>query len=80
MDYLEVGCRRGPDPVTRRYNLYRTSVVNDTLAVHVATFDATLGEAYNRENCERARALFQAQPGVQTKFWCERVRMPKRAP
>jgi len=26
---------------------------------------------YNLENCEVARDLFQAQPGVKVEFWCE---------
>ena len=52
--------------------LYRNSVSDSNMRIHVATFDATDGEAYNRENCQVAQALFQAQPGVKTKFWCEK--------
>jgi hypothetical protein len=40
----------------------------------LATFDASDG---NKENCEQAQALFQAQPGVKTKFWCEKGRFKK---
>ena len=50
------------------------SVLDENMRIHVATFDAAGGEAYNRGNCEQAQALFQAQPGVKTKFWCEKGR------
>ncbi len=55
----------------RTYTLYRNSVMDKSMRIHVATFDSTDGEAYNRENCEQAATLFQAQSGVKTKFWCE---------
>ena len=54
------------------YTLYRTSAASDSLRVHVATFDAAEGEIYNRDNCEHARHLYQQQPGVTTRFWCEK--------
>ena len=56
------------------YTLYRTSAVNggEKWRVHVATFDAGDDVKYNRENCETAKSLFQAQPGVSVTFWCER--------
>jgi hypothetical protein len=57
--------------------LYRNSVTDENMRIHVATFDAADGEAYNRGNCEQAKALFQAQPGVKTKFWCEKGRFKK---
>jgi hypothetical protein len=41
------------------------------MRLHVATFDAVDGIAYNRGNRDQARDLFQGQPGVKTKFWCE---------
>jgi hypothetical protein len=44
------------------------------LRLHVATFDAADGAAYNSGNCETARMLFQQQPGVTVRFWCERGR------
>jgi hypothetical protein len=60
------------------YTLYRDTLVeNVTPRIHVATFDAGDNEQYNRENCEQARKLFQAQPSVQTKFWCEKGRFKK---
>ncbi len=54
------------------YTLYRNSVIDKTMRLHVATFDAKDGEKYNQENCEIARELFQKQDGVITKFWCEK--------
>lgn len=57
--------------------LYRNSITDENMRLHVATFDATDGEAYNRGNCEQAQQLFQAQQGVKTKFWCEKGRFKK---
>jgi len=54
------------------FTLYRNSVGDENMRIHVATFDAAEGNGYNRGNCEQARELFQAQPGVKTKFWCEK--------
>jgi hypothetical protein len=60
------------------YTLYRTSVVLPDARLHVGTFDAADGgERYNRENCEQALELFQAQPGIKTRFWCEKGRFRK---
>lgn len=46
----------------------------EALRVHVATFDAGEGEEYNRENCQTAQQLFQSQPGVTVRYWCEKGR------
>ncbi len=59
------------------YTLYRNSVIDKTMRLHVATFDAKDGEKYNQENCEIARELFQKQDGVITKFWCEKGKFEK---
>ena len=59
------------------YVLYRNSVTDKDMRLHVATFDASEGEGYNHENCEQAKELFQAQSGVKTKFWCEKGRFKK---
>lgn len=53
------------------FTLYRSSAFDQLARVHVGTFDAADGVDYNRENCELARQLFQAQPGVKVRFWCE---------
>lgn len=54
------------------YTLYRDSPVSSSMRVHVATFNTSDGEAYNKENCQLAERLFQGQPGVTVKFWCEK--------
>ena len=56
------------------YTLYRNSATNggESLRLHVATFDARDGEAYNMGNCQIAEQLFQKQPGVTVKYWCEK--------
>ena len=54
------------------YTLYRNSVLDANMRVHVGTFDAADGEKYNSENCKVAADLFQRQDGVKTKFWCEK--------
>lgn len=56
------------------YTLYRNSVTNESMRMHVATFDATEGEGYNQGNCEIARELFQNQHGVKVRFFCEKGR------
>ena len=63
------------------YRLYRTSAANSDVPgrIHVATFDsceaaATPENNYNGDNCEIARSLFQRQPGVMVRYWCEKVR------
>jgi hypothetical protein len=56
------------------YSLYRTSLVEGVSKVHIATFDTSNGGDYNLENCQLAAELFQNQPGVKTKFWCEQGR------
>jgi hypothetical protein len=53
------------------FTLYRNSALDAKMRLHVATFDATDGAVYNRENCDQARELFQGQSGLKTKFWCE---------
>ena len=54
------------------FTLYRNSVTDENMRVHVASFNTTEGKAYNKGNCEQAQQLFQAQPDIKTKFWCEK--------
>lgn len=54
------------------YTLYRTGMKHPETRMHVASFDADKDVEYNKKNCELAQQLFQSQPGVTTKFWCER--------
>ena len=59
------------------YTLYRNSVGADSARIHVATFDAAEPGDYNRQNCEQARELFQAQTAIKTRFWCEKGRFAR---
>jgi len=59
------------------YTLYRNSVLDASMRLHVATFDSADGQEYNAENCNVAADLFQRQDGVQTRFWCEPGRYHK---
>lgn len=63
-------CREGGEP----YTLYRSSAIKEHVRIHVATFDADAGSHYNKDNCEIARELFQIQPGVTVRYWCEQGR------
>lgn len=61
------------------FTLYRTSPGTNgaSMRLHVATFDAADDESYNNGNCEIARGLFQGQPGVTIRYWCEKGRFRK---
>jgi hypothetical protein len=64
-------------PESKVYTLYRSGVFQPTMRIHIATFDADdeqSTEEYNHDNCEQTRGLFQTQPGVGTKYWCEKGR------
>ena len=65
---LIVGCSNSESS----YTLYRNSVTDENLRIHVATFDATDGHNYNMSNCQIAQDLFLKQDGVKTRFWCEK--------
>ena len=52
--------------------LYRNSLLNSEMRIHIATFNSKDGYAYNSENCFLAAKLFQSQRGVKTLFWCEK--------
>ena len=55
--------------------LYRSSVSDPAARLHVATFDADENDAYNRENCEVARSLFQEEASAAVRYWCEAGRV-----
>ena len=55
-----------------QYTLYRNSVIDKNLRIHVASFNTNEGNDYNMENCNVAKELFQSQPAVQTTYWCEK--------
>lgn len=55
------------------YTLYRGSPIIENARIHIATFDANDGDkAYNMGNCQIGQELFQNQPGVTVKYWCEK--------
>ena len=54
---------------TEVYTLYRNSVTDVTMRIHVASFDSADGKQYNYENCIGAADLFQGQDGLQVRFW-----------
>jgi len=74
---LLASCSLGGAGDSETYTLYRDSLVQGIARVHVATFDTTGGETYNQENCTLAQELFQRQPGVAIRFWCEKGRFRK---
>ena len=56
------------------YTFYRNSPLDAAMRIHIASFDSGEGAAYNQENCRVAAELFNAQPGVASRFWCEKGR------
>lgn len=55
------------------YTLYRNSPLDSTMRIHIATFDSKEnGSTYNQEECMHVVELYQRQPGVVSKFWCEK--------
>jgi hypothetical protein len=70
-------CSYGSTPDGQIFTLYRNSMTNENMRIHVATFDASENEDYNHGNCEQAQLLFQNQPSVKIKFWCEKGRFKK---
>jgi len=77
LSLLLIGC--GNDEV---YTLYRAGVGLPDLRVHVATFDSDDSKqaqfkTYNQDNCLTAMNLFQSQPNVTVRYWCEKGRFKK---
>lgn len=68
--FVLAGCQFLEEDAT--YTLYRNSVLDPTMRIHVASFDTGEGEGYNAENCQVAADLFGRQPGIATRFWCEK--------
>jgi hypothetical protein len=65
-------CSSSTSQAGRVYTLYRNSIIDANMRIHVATFNADADAQYNSDNCDQARELFQSQPGVKTRFWCEK--------
>ena len=71
LSFLCISCSDGV------YTLYRNSVLDKNERIHIATFDSSDGNEYNKENCELSSELLQNQDGVVTKFWCEKGKFRK---
>ncbi len=69
---IVAGCDTGSRASDQVFTLYRSSPIDPNMRIHVASFDSSDGEAYNRENCELASQLFKAQPGVTVRYFCEK--------
>jgi hypothetical protein len=58
------------------YTLYRSGSVDETMRLHVATFDADDGsnsESYNRNNCDTIKTLRgEVSEAFKNKYWCEK--------
>lgn len=65
---LQTGCTSSDSS----YTLYRNSMTDENMRLHIATFDTSEGHDYNMGNCQLTAELFQRQEGVKTKFWCEK--------
>lgn len=70
--FIHLGCTS-----KNTYTLYRSSIFESEMRIHMATFDADDSEKYNLENCQTAADLFQKQPGVAVKYWCEKGNFKK---
>lgn len=66
------GSAAADSPKQHVVTLYRSSPIDSTMRIHLATFDAeeTL-PTYNLENCLIAAQLFQNQPSISVRYWCE---------
>ena len=60
-------------PENKTYILYRNSETDKNMRIHISSFNSNESDLYNRDNCEIARDLFQSQPGVRVKYWCEKA-------
>jgi len=60
-----------PDALSVTFLRYDSGGDN-SLRVHVATFDAKQAGTYNRDNCDLAASLFEDQPDIKTRFGLKR--------
>lgn len=52
--------------------LYRNSPTDDTMRIHVASFDADESASYNEESCRLAAEHFRKQAKLNVRYWCEK--------
>lgn len=61
-------------PTQSVVTLYRNSILDPSLRIHLATFDADNGstsQQYNSENCFEAADLYSHNDPQHKRFWCE---------
>ena len=56
------------------WTLYRNSPTDHSARIHIATFDSTYGDRYNRAACEEAAQDHEKRPhdDALMRFWCEK--------
>jgi hypothetical protein len=68
------GCDGGRASDAETWTLYRNSMLDKTMRIHWATFDAKDGPGFNRENCMAAAGVINRQREVTVLYWCENGR------
>lgn len=60
-------------PKINTYTLYRNSVLDQSMRLHVSTFNVDDHETYNASACSETADLYNGSPyGVSQKYWCEK--------
>lgn len=54
------------------FTLYRSSPEDDTMRIHVASFDADESASYNDASCRLAAEHFRKQAKLNVRYWCEK--------
>lgn len=68
--FLVGGCPTTNEP----FALYRSSALDAGMVIYVARFDAPgMQDGGNAINCATAASLFQNQPGVTVRYWCQAI-------
>jgi hypothetical protein len=52
-------CSIGGESDSNVFTVYRNSVTDENMRIHVATFDANEKDEYNRANCKQAKRFFK---------------------
>ena len=67
------------------WTLYRNSVLDSEMRLHVATFDSAErafsgGPSYNQQTCMETAELYAANDPAQKNWWCEPGRFREQQP
>lgn len=69
-------CCKSPASATDTQTLYRNSILDPSMRIHVATFDSAEGGEfnpdYNRAACSETAKLYQENDSAQKDWWCEK--------